>query len=187
MDYDRESTMHGEKMKGFNDLDKHSEFVDPGPYRLGYKYWATYNFHTSFSKNCYYYEDEAKKKFFEPYETDGEVSVAIDFMEKHKDSNKPFMLMIAPHPPHNPWKEWRAVKTKQYTYVKWIDGKEELYDDMKDPYQMKNLVDNDNHREKLRELREEIKKLLIKANDEFLPGTAYRKWFNNKRQVIYHE
>lgn len=364
MDYDKKSTMHGEKMKGFNDPDNHSEFVEPGPYRLGYKYWAAYNFHTNFSKNCYYYEDEPKKKFFRPYETDGEVSVAINFMEKNKDSNKPFMLMIAPHPPHNPWKpedvpeeyldqvkdsldlrpnvkgtlipeehqdkwdprvyyamvknidynvgrimdylkengleentivvftsdhgemlgsqgrvykmvpytesvdvplvfywkgkvqagkesnslytpidhmptllslagieiprfadgqdlshlilghegpereealmmqfsshwdycltkapwkEWRAVKTKQYTYVKWIDGKEELYDDMNDPYQMKNLIDNDNHVEKLKELREEMKKLLIKANDEFLPGTAYRKWFNNKRQVIYHE
>lgn len=363
MDYDEESTI-GEQMKGFSDPDNHSEFVEPGPYRLGYKYWAAYNFHVNFSENCYYYEDEPEKKFFEPYETDGEVSVAIDFMEKQKGKEKPFMLMIAPHVPHNPWKpedvpkkyldqvkdsldvrpnvkgslipeehledwdprvyyamvknidynigrimdylnesgleentivvftsdhgemlgsqgrvykmvpyaesvdvplifywkgkvqpgresnslytpidhmptmlslagikvpefadgqdlshlilghqgpereealmmqfsshwdycltgapwkEWRAVKTKQHTYVKWIDGKEELYDDMNDPYQMNNLVENKEARDELEMLRGKLEDLLSKANDEFLPGTAYRKWFNNKREVIHHE
>jgi arylsulfatase A-like enzyme len=364
MDYDKESTMHGEQMKGFSDPDNHSEFVEPGPYRLGYKYWAAYNFHTNFSENCYYYEDEPKKKYFEPYETDGEVSVAIEYMEKQKDEDKPFMLMIAPHVPHNPWKpedvpeeylaqvkdslelrpnvkghlipeehledwdprvyyamvknidynigrimdylkesglventivvftsdhgemlgsqgrvykmvpyaesvdvplvfywkgkveagtetnslytpidhmptllglagievpefadgqdlshlvlgqegpereealmmqfsshwdycltgspwkEWRAVKTKQYTYVKWIDGKEELYDDIHDPYQMNDLVKEPLAREELGILRQKLKELLAKSNDEFLPGTKYREWFNDKRQVIYHE
>ncbi len=364
MDYDKESTMHGEQMKGFSDPNNHSEFIPPGSYRLGYQYWAAYNFHTNFSKNCYYYEDEPFKKYFEPYETDGEFSVAIDFMEKNKNNDKPFMLMIAPHPPHNPWKpedvppeylakvkdsldirpnvkgslipeehletwdprvyyamvkniddnvgrlmnylrnsgldentivvftsdhgemlgsqgrvykmvpyaesvdvplifywkdkfesgkksnslytpidhlptllalagievpefadgkdlshimlgkkgdereealmmqfsshwdyclsgspwkEWRAVKTKKYTYIKWIDGKEEFYDDINDPYQMKNLINNEAKQAALENLRKKLQELLDKANDDFLKGTDYRKWFDDKRRVIYHK
>ena len=39
------------------------------------------------------------------------------------------------------WPEWRAVRTLTHTYVKWLDGKEELYDNGDDPYQMKNLAE----------------------------------------------
>lgn len=362
IDFDENSNLHGEKMEGFNDPSNISEFVPPGNYRLGYDYWAAYNFHTNFADNCYYYEDTPEKKFFEPYETDGEVSVAIDFMEKQKDSNQPFMLMIAPHVPHNPWKpedvpqeylnqvkedldlrenvkghpipeehvgdwdprvyyamiknvdynigrlmeylkesgledntmivftsdhgemlgsqgrvykmvpyaesvdvplifywkgkfragtsnsiftpidhmptllsladievpkfadgmdlshimtgepgedrqealmmlysshwdycltgepwmEWRAVKTQKYTYIKWIDGREELYNGVDDPYQMQNLIAVDSIENDLDTLRNKLDKLLQNANDDFEPGTAYQSWFDDKRQVIYH-
>lgn len=363
IEYDQHSTQHGEQMKGFDDPANHSEFVPPGPYRLGYNFWAAYNFHTNFSENCYYYRDTAKKEYFEPYETDGEISVAIDFMEQNKDSDEPFMLMIAPHVPHNPWspsdvpeeyldqvkeeldirenvkgslipeehahewdprvyyamikniddnigrlmnylkdsgleentivvftsdhgemlgsqgrvykmvpysesvdvplifywkdhfevgisnslytpmdhmptllsladidvpefadgldlshiilgkdgndreealmmlysshwdycltekpwKEWRAVKTKKYTYIKWIDGKEELYNNIRDPYQLHNIINEDYANPVLQTLRKKLNDLLRNANDEFLPGTEYEKWFNDKRQVVFHQ
>jgi arylsulfatase A-like enzyme len=363
IEYDESSTIHGEKMKGFNDPNNHSEFVPPGSYRMGYDFWAAYNFHTNFAENCYYYRDTPEKKYFEPYETNGQVDVAIDFMEKSKDDNRPFMLMIAPHVPHNPWKpedvpgecleqvnkelvvrknvegplvpeehledwdprvyyamiknidnnigrlmkylrdsglekntivvftsdhgemlgshgknykmvpyaesvdvplifywkdhfeagtksnsiytpidymptllsladievpafadgmdlshipegrdgkdreealmmlysshwdycltgkpwkEWRAVKTKQFTYIKWIDGDEELYNNVQDPYQMNNLATYDEARTDLIMLRKKLENLLENANDEFLPGTEYEKWYNDRRQVVFH-
>ena len=37
-------------------------------------------------------------------------------------------------------KPWRGVKTVRYTYIRNIDGPWLLYDDMRDPYQMENLV-----------------------------------------------
>ena len=40
------------------------------------------------------------------------------------------------------WPEWRGVRTQRHTYAKWLDGKEELYDNIDDPYQMKNLVES---------------------------------------------
>ncbi|MGK7396517.1 MAG: sulfatase-like hydrolase/transferase, partial [Candidatus Cyclobacteriaceae bacterium M3_2C_046] len=363
IEYDKnDANLHGEKMEGFNEPSNTSEFVPPGNYRLGYNYWAAYNFHTNFADNSYYYEDTPEKKYFEPYETDGEVSVAIDFMEQQKDSNQPFMLMIAPHVPHNPWKpedvpqeyldqvkedldlrenvkghlipeehvgqwdprvyyamiknidhnigrlmeylkesgledntmvvftsdhgemlgsqgrvykmvpytesvnvpliyywkgkfstgtskslftpldhmptllsladievpefadgvdlshimkgetgedreealmmlysshwdycltrepwmEWRAVKTKKYTYIKWIDGREELYNDITDPYQMQNLIAVDSLESELAFLRDRLVTLLESAHDEFPEGTAYESWFNSDRQVIFH-
>ncbi len=39
--------------------------------------------------------------------------------------------------------EWRAVRTKKYTYAKYlIDSREYLFDNENDPYQMKNLAGN---------------------------------------------
>jgi len=364
IEYDANSTMHSEKMKGFNDPDNHSEFVPPGPWRLGYEFWAAYNFHTNFAENCYYYRDTPEKNYFEPYETNGQVNVAINFMQKIKNTDKPFLLMIAPHVPHNPWKredvpeeclnqvkkeidvrknvegplipevhldkwdprvyyamiknvdnnigrlmnylkesgldkntivvftsdhgemlgsqgenytmapyaesvnvplifywkdkfekgvrsnslytpidhmptllslanieipafadgmdlshipegrdgkdreealmmlysshwnyfltgspwkEWRAVKTKTYTYIKRIDGTEELYNNIKDPYQMNNLVSSNSDGKDLNMLRKKLMNLLENANDEFRPGTEYEKWYNDQRHVVFHQ
>ncbi|MBI1176897.1 sulfatase-like hydrolase/transferase [bacterium] len=82
------------------------------------------------------------------------------------------------------WPEWRGVKTKRYTYVKWLTGKEELYDDQLDPYQMRNLVESAAHQTELDELRSRLKKMLRAADDEFLPGTSYANWFDDERNII---
>lgn len=82
------------------------------------------------------------------------------------------------------WPEWRAVKTPQHTYVKWLTGKEELYDDLADPYQMKNLAETPEARPTIEELRARLKQLLAEAHDEFLPGTAYADWYDAERNLI---
>ena len=78
-------------------------FVPPGPARLGFQYWAAYNFHSDFN-NYYYYHDEDKRIFSEKFETDTLVDQAIGYMESRKNSDKPFFLMVAPHPPHPPYR-----------------------------------------------------------------------------------
>ena len=37
-------------------------------------------------------------------------------------------------------KEYRAIRTSRYTYVRGLDGPWLLFDDEQDPYQMDNLV-----------------------------------------------
>jgi len=82
------------------------------------------------------------------------------------------------------WPEWRAVRTPRYTYVKWLAGKEELYDDLKDPYQMKNLAAEEEGRPVIEKLRVRLAELLAEAHDEFLPGTAYADWYDDERNLV---
>jgi len=82
------------------------------------------------------------------------------------------------------WPEWRAVKTRTHTYVKWLDGLEELYDDAQDPYQMTNLVEGRKDLPTLQRLRAQLKDRLAEAHDAFLPGTAYADWYDSERNLV---
>jgi len=342
-----------------------SEYVPPEE-RLGFQYFAGYNFHLNFN-DFYYFLDEPKRIHSGKYETDTETDLAIEYMEQHKDDTEPFMLMVAPHPPHplhipdqvpagyldkvpqeliwrenvpqdhNPldtlsmrcyyamvlnvddnigrimrwleenklledtivvltadhgdqlgshslhhkmvpyresldtplaiywkgrtkpasrretvftpidffptlcamtgvgpvplevdgvdlsgailedteinrgsvlianysshwnefrsdtpetapdwrcWPEWRGVRDQRYTYVKWLSGKEELYDNDEDPYQYNNIIKDPAQQERFRYYRDELKRLMIEAHDDFLPGTAYAEWFGLGRELI---
>jgi arylsulfatase A-like enzyme len=79
------------------------------------------------------------------------------------------------------WPEWRGVRTKRYTYARWLKGDEELYDNEADPYQMRNLVGDATSAPVLTRLRQRLKVLLAEAHDEFLPGTAYADWYDDER------
>jgi arylsulfatase A-like enzyme len=81
------------------------EFVPPGRQRMGYDYWAAYNFHMNFRENSFYYRDLPEKRLYEPYETDGEVDLAMGHMDRCQRRGQPFFLTIAPHPPHPPWRD----------------------------------------------------------------------------------
>src|SRR5437868_5471023 len=75
------------------------EFVPPGPARMGYQYWAAYNFHSNFNK-AFYYRDTPERLFMPRFETDSETDFAIDYMKSRAGSGRPFFLTVAPHPPH---------------------------------------------------------------------------------------
>ena len=82
------------------------------------------------------------------------------------------------------WPEWRAVRTNRYTYVKWLCGNEELYDNIVDPYQMNNLANDTAKLSLIKKMRRKLKDLLTEAHDEFLPGTEYAKWYDNERNLL---
>jgi arylsulfatase A-like enzyme len=84
--------------------DTAENFVPPGPGRLGFDYWAANNFHVDFN-DYWYYRDEDKKLFSERYETDTQIDQAIEFMSERKRSSRPFFLVVAPHPPHPPFRK----------------------------------------------------------------------------------
>lgn len=83
-----------------------------------------------------------------------------------------------------PFPEWRGVYTGDYTYVRWLSGEKELYDNASDPFQMNNLMDNSESSGQAEAFEETLKKLLKEADDAFLPGTAYQKWFDADRYPI---
>jgi arylsulfatase A-like enzyme len=82
------------------------------------------------------------------------------------------------------WPEWRGVRTARYTYAKWLTGQEELYDNLDDPCQMRNLAKGQQHLPVLRKLRGRLKDLLADAHDDFQPGTAYADWYDDERNLI---
>lgn len=75
-------------------------------------------------------------------------------------------------------KEYRGIRTPSYTYVRDLKGPWLLYDNINDPYQMNNLVDN----KEFADLQSRLNKILmdkLKATkDEFLPGLTYVKKYN---------
>ncbi len=81
------------------------------------------------------------------------------------------------------WPEWRGVYTGRYTYFRWLMGEEELYDNIEDPYQMKNLALGRKEIPLLNRMRSRLKELLVAAHDDFQPGTAYGRWFDEKRNL----
>jgi arylsulfatase A-like enzyme len=82
------------------------------------------------------------------------------------------------------WPEWRGVRTKQYTYVRWLTGAEELYDNVADPYQMANLAEDGAEPEALLRLRARLPDLLAAAHDDFRPGTDYSDWYDDCRDLV---
>lgn len=74
-------------------------------------------------------------------------------------------------------KEYRGVRTKQYTYACDLDGPWLLYDNKKDPYQLDNLVDAPDYARIREKLHGQMETLLKRTNDEFLPGMDYiQRW-----------
>ncbi|HUS05482.1 MAG TPA: sulfatase [Bryobacteraceae bacterium] len=79
------------------------------------------------------------------------------------------------------WPEWRALRTTQHTYVHWLNGSEEFYDNIADPYQLRNLFDGRNAPEAMSRLRPRLQEMLRSSHDEFLPGSAYAEWLTPQR------
>jgi arylsulfatase A-like enzyme len=69
--------------------------------------------------------------------------------------------------------EWRAVRTRSHCYVHWRDGREELYDLVRDPWQFYNDRDNPESRCLLNTLRRRLNELLDRHDDAFAPGSQY--------------
>ena len=79
--------------------------------------------------------------------------------------------------------EWRGVRTPQFTYCKYINGLEELYDNAADPCQMRNLALDQQDLPRMRRMRSKLKELMAEAHDEFLPGNAYGQWYDDRRNL----
>jgi arylsulfatase A-like enzyme len=64
---------------------------------------------------------------------------------------------------------FRGVRTKRHTFVVRAGGDWLLYDNLKDPFQLKNLVDDPASAELKASLRKELDAWLAKAEDPFIP------------------
>lgn len=74
-------------------------------------------------------------------------------------------------------KEFRGIRTEQYTYVRDLEGPWLLYDNKNDPYQLNNLCNNKEYSGLQESLNDKLLQMLSARGDEFLPGEEYiKKW-----------
>lgn len=81
--------------------------------------------------------------------------------------------------------EWRAIRTNQYTYAIYRDDQSEyLFDNLADPYQMHNLVDDASHADILAECRAHLKQKMADLNDTFEACTWYEQHWTVNREIV---
>lgn len=78
--------------------------------------------------------------------------------------------------------EWRGVRTRDYTYAQWLDGRTEMYDLREDPLQMHNLASSDHAA--LPDMAALLHQAQARRHDELVPCTAWQHWLDEQRRVV---
>ncbi len=74
-------------------------------------------------------------------------------------------------------KEYRGIVTRQFTYTRDLKGPWLLFDNIKDPFQLNNLVDQPRFQQVRQDLDTQLNNLLRERKDDFRPGMEYvKKW-----------
>ena len=100
-----------------------------------------------------------------------------------KTSNKTDTVKIFPVLPFGQWsrkkggKEYRGIRTTQFTYVRDLKGPWLLFDDRNDPYQKENLIKNKKYYAIIKHYDKLLQERLVADNDKFLTGSAYLKLY----------
>jgi arylsulfatase A-like enzyme len=84
---------------------------------------------------------------------------------REEDSQEPeavFLQIFDPRPIHGTPDAWRGLRTRRYTYARFKDKPWCLFDNVKDPYQIHNLVD----KPEFDELQERLDALLIQEMNQ---------------------
>jgi len=77
--------------------------------------------------------------------------------------------------------EYRGIRTKQYSYVRTIKGVSMMYDHIKDPYQLNNLMGKKEYRQVEKSLEKKLQDQLAKIGDkDFKPRQYYLDKWNLK-------
>lgn len=67
-----------------------------------------------------------------------------------------------------PWPGWRGFRTREYSYARTVDGPWILYDMKKDPYQMKNLVDDPASESLVKKMDKRLASIMKEAGDSWV-------------------
>lgn len=108
--------------------DQHHRKYKQGPERMGFDgYWAAYSFNHD-SYNASYYTDDANGEEIKvdlkgQYGPDVFTGLAVDYIQKEANQNKPFALFLSWNPPHDPWIKENVQK---HCYEKFKDTQFEL-------------------------------------------------------------
>jgi arylsulfatase A-like enzyme len=109
----------------------------------------------------------------------------IDFsgVIKGTKKDKVKQTLISCYQPFGQWdrkkggKEYRGIVTNRYTYTRDLNGPWLLFDNLKDPYQLNNLIGKSDYSSVQSRLNNDLNKELKKRKDDFLPGIEYvNKW-----------
>jgi arylsulfatase A-like enzyme len=81
--------------------------------------------------------------------------------------------------------EWRALRSQQYTYARYlVDGQELLFDNLTDPDQRTNLIADPAHAETVAHFRAMLQARLSDLDDNFAPCTWYRDHWVEDRCIV---
>ena len=81
--------------------------------------------------------------------------------------------------------EWRAIRNKEYTYAVYRKDKSEyLFDNINDPHQMKNLINDPCYSEIAEKLREEMYSRMASIHDDFRSNLWYKHHWIRKRVIM---
>lgn len=96
--------------------------------------------------------------------------------------NDSLMMGTGPTAVYGDGKEWRGLRSDRYTYAVYRkDGKEFLFDDIEDPFQLHNLAENEYYDKIKDSLRSEMQIKMDKIGDEFRKNSYYKKyWVKNR-------
>jgi len=93
-----------------------SSFTPPER-RQGFDFWrgleCTHNYNHS-----PYYADTPEKLFWKGYDAAAQTEEAVKYLDKQKESEKPFLLVLSWGPPHNPYPTAPAKFTRMYDPAK---------------------------------------------------------------------
>lgn len=106
-----------------------------------------------------------------------DLSAMIKSHDPNKDKAALFMN-VCPFDVNYPDKEYRAIRTKKYTYARTPDGPFMLFNNIADPYQLNNMVNKPEFTDLQKELDKKLNKQLVEINDAgFKPRDFYlHKW-----------
>ena len=80
----------------------HGDFYVPeGRGRLGFNWWRGYNCHVDFFDGKVNLGSGGEIMQWEGYETDALTALTFEFLDRGRDPDKPFCLMVNPHQPHS--------------------------------------------------------------------------------------
>ncbi|MBB3696641.1 sulfatase-like hydrolase/transferase [Flammeovirga yaeyamensis] len=82
--------------------------------------------------------------------------------------------------------EYRGILTKQYTYVKTLQGPSQLFDNVSDPLQLNNLIDQKATAQVQERLEGLLQKEMSRIGDEFKPREYYLEKYNYKLDPRKH-
>jgi arylsulfatase A-like enzyme len=112
-----------------------------------------------------------------PDSVEGEDHSAILRGAKPDPDHAALYMAVAPFMPRPFRREYRALRTARYTYVRAIEGPWLLYDNEQDPYQMNNRVNDPAHAALLAGLDARLDARLRAIGDDFRPAAEYNAAF----------
>lgn len=89
--------------------------IPEGEMRYGFdELFYSNNCHVDFrAGNCFYWNEEGKKVYFDDWEVYGQTNQALDYLDSRKESEDPFALFVSWHPPHD-WGKFEGEDGKMH-------------------------------------------------------------------------
>ncbi|MCI8623703.1 MAG: sulfatase [Provencibacterium sp.] len=95
------------------------------------------------------------------------------------------MMCTGPTAKFEDGNEWRAWRSERFTYATFLsDGSEYLFDNLEDPYQMRNLIDDPAYAGTAGELKAKMHAEMQRIGDDFRPCSWYEQNWVEDRKIV---